>query len=355
MKRSRVLEQDFERISKDCFPRKRIQRRSFLITGATGLIGSYLIKLLLFLNDRENLGIHIYGLVRNPQKAQEVYGDLTNNSAFKLLIGDITDDIEKLIEHSVKIDYIIHAASVTSSKTMIEKPVETARTSLLGSFKILNYAKNHGIESMVFISSMEMYGDTSFYHEIVDEEKVGIMDPLVVRNCYPESKRMVENLCVDYFSEYGVPIKIARLAQTFGAGVLPQDNRVFAQFAKSVINHEDIVLHTAGKSYGNYSYISDTILGILYILMFGENGNAYNVTNMANRTTIADMARLVADDIARGEINVRFDIPNENIYGYAKDTDLFLDSTKLQNLGLNPQVSLKESYIRLIDYFIENN
>ena len=143
--------------------------------------------------------------------------------------------------------------------------------------------------------------------------------------------------------------KIARLAQTFGAGILPGENRVFAQFARSAMNGEDIVLHTKGLSEGNYCYTRDAVLGLLTILLEGENGEAYNVANPDSHTTIADMAQMVCEKIGDGKIKVVFDIPESNTYGYAADTKMKLNSDKLQSLGWKPEIGLEEAYRRLIE------
>ena len=156
-------------------------------------------------------------------------------------------------------------------------------------------------------------------------------------------------MCVAYMREYGVKVKIARLAQTFGAGILPGENRVFAQFAKSVISGRDIVLHTRGLSEGNYCYTRDCVLGLFIILLCGENGEAYNVANPKSHTTIAEMAQMVADKISNGKIKVIYDIPKDNVFGYAEDTKMKLNSDKLQALGWTPEIGLEDAYKRMIE------
>ena len=230
---------------------------------------------------------------------------------------------------------------------MIEKPVETLLTSIEGTKNILNLAREKKCISVVYISSMEMYGAFNISKE-VRENDLGFIDNLKVRSNYPESKRLCENMCVAYCSEYGVPVKIARLAQTFGAGILPEENRVFAQFARSAMQGKDIVLHTKGQSEGNYCYTRDCITGLLTILLKGTNAEAYNVSNPRTHTTIAEMANLVAEKIADGKIKVVFDIPKDNSFGYAADTRMILNSDKLQELGWKPEVGLEEAYRRMI-------
>ena len=333
-----VLEEDLQYIANYDLPYDRLKGKTVLVTGATGLIGVSLVRALLAIGD-----IKVIALVRNAEKAKSIYGDKIGQF-LKLHVADVVDKIK--IEEAV--GYIFHCASVTASKVMIEKPVETLLTSVEGTKNILNLAWEKRCASVVYVSSMEVYGAFDESRE-VGEETLGYIDPLKVRSNYPESKRLCENLCVAYCSEFGVPVKIARLAQTFGAGILPGENRVFAQFARSAIKGEDIVLHTKGLSEGNYCYTRDCVTGLLTILLKGTDAAAYNVSNPAAHTTIVEMAVLVAEKIAGGKIKVVFDIPQDNAFGYAADTKMKLNSDKLQALGWKPEVGLEEAYQRMIN------
>lgn len=333
-----VLKEDLKYIVEYDLPYEKIKGHTVLVTGATGLIGVSLVRALLAIGD-----IFVLAFVRNIEKAHRIFG---HNKNLRFIVGDIIEEIN--IEGDV--DYIFHCASITASKIMVEKPVETLMTSLEGTKNILNLARKKSSKSVVYISSMEMYGAFETTNHDIAEDDIGFIDPLKIRSNYPESKRLCENMCVAYMAEYGVPVKIARLAQTFGAGILPEENRVFAQFARSVINGNDIVLHTKGLSEGNYCYTRDCIIGILLILLKGINGEAYNVSNPETHTTIVNMAKMVAEKIANGRINVIFDIPKENTFGYASDTKMKLNSDKLQALGWKPEIGLEESYRRMIEF-----
>lgn len=337
-----ILDEDLTYIAHYNLPYEKLRDHTVLVTGATGLIGSLLVRSLLAIGD-----IKVIAFVRNEDKARNIFDD---NHNLKFIIGDIADKIE--IDDTV--DYIFHCASVTASKVMIEKPVETLFTSIEGTKNILELAKRKNVKSLVYLSSMEMYGLFEDLDHDVKEDDLGYIDPLMVRSNYPESKRLCENMCIAYLSEYNVPVKVARLAQTFGPGILPGENRVFAQFARSAINGKNIVLHTKGLSEGNYCYTRDCMTGLLSILLKGKNGEAYNVSNPASHTTIAEMANMVADKIAGGNIKVIFDIPENNSYGYAADTKMKLNSDKLQSLGWKPEVGLEESYRRMIEGMREN-
>lgn len=335
-----ILKDDLKYIKEYDLPYELLKGKTVLVTGATGLIGVSLVRSLLYMGD-----IKVLAFVRNENKAKSIY---EQNSNLEIVIGDIINPID-IIE---TVDYIFHCASVTTSKIMVEQPVETLMTSIEGTKHILNLAKEKRCKSVVYVSSMEVYGAFDNLDHEVTEDDLGYIDPLKVRSNYPEAKRLCENMCIAYLQEYGIPVKIARLAQTFGAGILQNENRVFAQFARSVINNENIILHTKGLSEGNYCYTRDCMTGLLTILLKGKDGEAYNVSNPNSHTTIVDMAKMVAHKIAKGNIEVLFDIPKTNTFGYAADTKMKLNSNKLQQLGWKPEIGLEEAYKRMIEDMI---
>lgn len=339
------FQEDLTILKNSSIPLEELRNSICLVTGATGLIGSQLVRALV----NFDANITVIALIRNEEKARSIYGELTNKIVF------VKADITSPISWEGNVDYIIHCASVTTSKIMVSRPVETLVTAIDGTKNILEFARTKGVKSMVYVSSMEMYGTFDEAGYEVREENLGYVDPLKVRSNYPESKRLCENMCVAYLSEYFVPVKIARLSQTFGAGVLKGENRVFAQFARSVIRGENIVLHTEGLSEGNYCYTRDAVKALLILLIKGADGEAYNISNPETHTTIADMAYMVANKIAEGRIKVIFEIPEANKYGYASDVKMKLNSDKMQALGWIPEVGLEEAYRRLIGSLIETN
>lgn len=339
-----MLEEDLENIISADIDFKKLNDRVVLVTGATGLIGIAIVRTLFALRKRKNINCTILAMVRNYDKAKQIFENYLDDKNLKIIVADISDRFEI----TAPVDYIFHCASVTASKIMVSQPVETIMTSVIGTRNILELATIKNTKSIVYLSSMEMYGAVKENYLDVKEDNVGFIDPLNVRSNYPESKRLCENMCVAYAKEFDVPVKIARLAQTFGAGILPSENRVFAQFARSAIYNRNIVLHTKGLSEGNYCYTRDTVKGLFTILFKGNNGEAYNVSNPEAHTTIVDMARMVCEKIAKGNIKVVFDIPESNMYGYAADTKLKLNSDKLQSLGWKPEIGLEEAYRRMI-------
>ena len=346
-----ILQEDLEVIANSNLSFEKLTNKNILITGATGLVGSQLTRALLCCNRIHKLNLKVYILIRNEEKARMIFGDILDRNDIEMVIGDVLNIYTEYIDEKTTIDYIFHAACVTASKVMIEKPVDTIYTSLKGTNNILKMAVDKKCKGVVYISSMEMYGqfekkENSSPH--IDEDMLGYINPLKVRSNYPESKRMCENMCIAYVKQYNVPICIARLSQTFGAGILQTENRVFAQFARSVIRKENIVLHTLGKSEGNYCYTRDTVIALIMLLLDGERAEAYNISNEESHTTIGEMAQLVCE-IAGNEIKTVFDIPIENSYGYAADTSMKLNTKKMRALGWKPEIGLKEAYIRLIE------
>lgn len=327
-----IFEEDIKNIIND-FDMSVFDGKTILVTGATGLIGKLCVKSLL----NSGYNTQVIALVRDEEKAKNIFGESKR-------LTYLVQDINQRINTTRRVDYIIHAASTTSSKDFVEKPVETIYTAINGSRNILEFAKNKRLEGMVYLSSLEIYGVNE--KENIKEEDYGYIDILNPRSSYSESKKMVETMCISYGTEYGVPVKIARLAQTFGAGVSISDNRVFAQFAKAIINKENIILHTKGETKRNYCYTTDSVRGIFTILTKGENNNAYNVANENSYCSISETAHLLENEYTKVEYKI-----DEVNRGYNPTVKIALNTEKLNALGWEAKVDLKEMFDRLIMNF----
>ena len=339
-----VLEEDFDKITKRDISWDALRNSSFVITGATGLIGSLIVKYLLYANRTMNFGAKIYAVVRNVEKADKIFAE-EKTDALTYVVADLT---KEKVNCEGDCDYIVHAAAVTASKVMVSDPVGTICTSIDGTEKMLQLAVEKKAKAFIYISSMEIYGQPTVGGKTAEKD-LGYVDIENVRSCYPEGKRMCECLCTAYAAQYGVNVISARLAQTFGAGILPTENRVFAQFARSVMRGENIVLHTTGESEGNYVYTADAIAAIMTLLVKGKAGEAYNIANEDSHITIRNMAELVAREIAGEKIQVVIDIPEDSVsLGYAPPVKMWLDASKIRELGWKPEIGLVEAYKRMI-------
>ena len=339
-----VLEEDFDKITKRDISWDALRNSSFVITGATGLIGSLIVKYLLYANRTMNFGAKIYAVVRNVEKADKIFAE-EKTDALTYVVADLT---KEKVNCEGDCDYIVHAAAVTASKVMVSDPVGTICTSIDGTEKMLQLAVEKKAKAFIYISSMEIYGQPTVGGKTAEKD-LGYVDIENVRSCYPEGKRMCECLCTAYAAQYGVNVISARLAQTFGAGILPTENRVFAQFARSVMRGENIVLHTTGESEGNYVYTADAIAAIMTLLVKGKAGEAYNIANEDSHITIRNMAELVAREIAGEKIQVVIDIPEDSVsLGYAPPVKMWLDASKMRELGWKPEIGLVEAFKRMI-------
>lgn len=338
-----ILRQDLETIiQSSLIDWNKIDNHSFIITGATGLIGSIMVKAFNIRNQLYNSNIRMILPVRDIEVAKEMFEDYKNIDYIETSIENFDTDI--------KVDYIIHGASPTKSKYFIEKPVETIDTAVLGTKRVLDVAKKTFIKSMVYLSSMEVYGTMN--SDNVEENDLGYINPLNVRSSYSEGKRMCELYSYSYYKEYNIPVKIGRIAQTFGPGISKNENRVYKVFLDAILNKQDIILKSTGSTIINYNYTTDTVVGLLFLLLNGENGEAYNVVGDKTDMTILDSANWIANEFGNNKTKVITDIPNENT-GFAPDNQMILSNNKIKNLGWNCKYDLKTGYRRLLEYMKE--
>lgn len=344
---NKILDEDIKELAGKKQYFSDFENSSILITGATGLIGSIITKAILEYNKNTERKIIVYVNCRSSEKFNKIFGDYK----CKELIPIFSDINSINLSEIKKIDYVIHGASVTDSKAFVTKPVETINTALVGTMELLNQLKEKSIKGFVYLSSLEVYGTfTESGIKNVKEADYGYIENLSVRSSYSEGKRMTECLCVSYAQEYQIPIKIVRLCQTFGAGVDYADNRVFAQFARSVIEGKDIVLKTKGETIRNYCYTTDAVTGILTVLSKGIVGEAYNIANMATTISIAEMAEMFCNIYPEKNIHVVFDIAEDvTKLGYNPVVKIQLDTSKLNFLGWTAEVSFDQMIKRLVN------
>lgn len=336
---NKIQEQDIREFVQSFALADRVIGSTFLITGATGLIGSTLIHCLIALNS----GVRIICPVRNAKKAHDIFSD--NELANMALIE--CDIVKYDYSQLASVDYIVHCAAPTASKFFVEHPVETADIIYEGTKVLLEYAKSHFVKGFVYLSSLEVYGEIHDDAKPITEYIQGYLDVMSARSSYPMAKRAAENLCCLYAREYGVPAKIARLTQTTGAGIAKDDNRVIAQFARLAAHGKDIILHTTGESARPYCYTTDAISAILYILLKGNSGEAYNVANEDTYISARGMAEYLKREF---NPNIQVKIELNDGMGYAPATKQRLSAAKLMSLGWEPRYGLKEIFENLIMY-----
>ena len=325
-------------------PWERLKGKTFFITGSTGLIGYYFTNALIFKNINENYDIHILVLARDLNKAKELYRKqlLQEKCDLHFIAGSVEDKIN--IEE--KIDYIVHAAAPTSSEYFLEKPVETMISLFCGTKTILELAKEKKVHSMVYLSSMEIYG-AIHNREKLDEAHGSNLDTMSARSSYPEGKRACETLCASYAKEYNVPVKVLRLVQTFGPGIPANDQRVFAQFIEALHHNKDIVLLTDGKSSRSYLYLADAVTAIFSSLLRGRDGELYNAANEDTYCSIRELANFFVTEIAHNTIKVVIKLGcGQTVDKFPPTHFIDLDTTKLRALAWHAHVGIQDMIAR---------
>lgn len=349
--KNNLIEDDIRELILDFVEKiDELRNKTIFVTGSTGLLGTYFVNTIMGFNKLLNTNIKIIAQVRNIEKARIHFDSFVDDNNFSLYENNILNKIELVDD----IHYVIHLACPTSSSYFVSNPVETIDAILFGTKNVLELAKAKDVKSFVFSSSLEVYGITN--KRRISESDYGYIDQLNARSSYSMGKRMAECMCYSYYKECNVPIKIARLTQTFGPGVKYDDRRVFAEFARCAIEKKDIVLHTDGSTVRSYLYLKDAVSALLYILLFGEVGEAYNVSNPNIEISIKDMANLVCDLYPDSNIKVVIDIPdNVEVFGYNPTMISVLDSSKICKLGWEATVDLETMFINLIDSMKEND
>ena len=320
-----------------------------LITGASGLMGSCLIDMLMLANSvGRNFEIYAHG--RNMSKMQERFKNFVGNTNLHFIEQDICTPLD----NNMFFDYIIHGASNADPVKYALFPVETMTTNINGTLNVLNYCKAHKETRMLFLSTFEVYGNRGF--DEYNEDQFGIIDVNSIRSSYPESKRSAEILIRCYIEEYGINALIARLCSVYGPTMSKDDSKAHSQFIRNALKHENIVLKSKGEQRRTYCYVIDAVTGLLYILAKGANSEVYNVSYENSIATIAEVAHTVADIVGS---KVIFDLPNEvERRGFSNPQNCILVNGKLRNLGWKGKYSLKEGMKATItilnDFYIDN-
>ena len=318
-------------------PWEKLRGKTLFITGATGLIGFNLISALAYMNLHRDLPLKMLALVRNETKAKERFAEILAAGA---PLTFVTGDLEHIPAVAEPVDYIIHGGSPTASRYFAEHPVETIQMNLVGARTLLEMAREKKVQSFLFLSSMEVYGSLH-REEKVAEDHESFVDTMNPRSSYPEAKRMIEAMCSSYAAQYNVPAKVIRLTQTFGAGVRREDNRVYAQFMRSGMTGENIVLLTRGGTRHSYLHTADAATAILTVLLKGKSGEAYNAANEESYCSIREMAELVGK-MYGVKVTVQENMESNKIY----PAELFmnLDTKKLKELNWQANTTLKEMF-----------
>lgn len=338
---NKLYEEDLENVT-NSININALQNKTLFITGANGLIGRFIVDLLMFINKKFNKNITIIANSRNQEKLFKIFSSYLNNNNFKYYIGDINNKIE----YDDKVDYIINCASNTHPLQYSQDPINTILTNIKGTANVLDFASNVNAR-VIFLSSVEIYGENINNIGRFKENEMGYIDCNSLRAGYNESKRAGEALCQAYKESKNVDVVLTRLPRIFGSTVKPDDSKVMSQFINKAINNEDIILKSEGTQFFSYLYVADAVSGILTILLNGKKGEVYNLGNKDAEIHLSDLAKIIAESVDK---KVIFDIPSEvEKKGFSKASDARLDYSKIEmELNWKPQYSIENAINRTI-------
>ena len=345
---SRTVNEDICRILEEDLPWEDLYGTTILVTGASGMIPSYVMYTLLGLNDSSNAGIKVLALVRNEEKARRILGPVLERDDVELIVQDVSLPLSI----DGPLDYIIHGGSAARPALHKAAPTSTIRANLVGTFNMLDLAVEKDARGFVLMSSSEVYGSVSDELDSITETDYGYIDCLNPRSCYSEGKRAAETICASFTAQYGIRCCIPRFAHIYGPGLALNDGRVQADFAANVFRGENIVMKSDGSSRRAYTYVGDAVSGIFYILLKGTEA-ACNVADSDNVISIRQLAEaFIASRPEKGlELVIDIDRNTAGMYNPAKF--IGLDNSKLKALGWIPKVSVAEGTSRMISYFEE--
>lgn len=333
-----------QRMSEAKLPWRELDGKTVLVTGATGMLASYVTWLLLYLHEHAGINVSVVALCRNRQRAEQYFGSYVGKPYFHLLIQDVCEPIA----YEEKVDYVFHLAGNASPYFINSDPVGIMRCNLLGTMNVLEYARDCQTEKVIFASTREVYGKNE-EAERLDEQAFGMLDPLEDRSCYPESKRAAETLLKSYYLQYGVNFNAIRIAHSYGPTMqLENDGRVMADLMGDVVAGRDIVLKSSGEAIRAFLYITDAVVGMFTVLFHGETAKAYNLANETEPISIKDLAHMLAASRADKKIHVVVSEGGQK--GYCAYRRTALNTTAVEQLGWKPLISLKEGINRVLQF-----
>jgi len=345
-----IIQQDIGLIAGEPLPWERFAGATVLVTGAAGFLPAYMVETILYLN-REVLSkpAHVIALVRSEERARERLARYAGRPDLEIVVQNVSDPLAI----STHLDFIIHAASQASPLYYRTDPVGTLLPNVLGTYRLLEAARECGCRGFLFFSSGEIYGAARDNAAAIREHEGGYLDPADLRSCYGESKRMGETMCVSWASQFGVPTRMVRPFHTYGPGMRLDDGRVFADFVRDILKGGPIVLHSDGRARRSFCYLADAVAGFFTVLLKGEIGQAYNVANPDGECSIGELADRLANIYNVEGVYVERRARGESNYLSSPIGGSRPSIEKLKALGWEARTTIEEGFQRTVRSYRE--
>lgn len=345
-----IIASDLAGIVAAPLPWETLHGKTIMVTGAAGFLAAYLVKALLNADSVHALKLKVICVVRSAGSMQARLADYINSDALEVFVHDIALPLPADFPRA---DIIIHSASQASPRFYGIDPIGTLMANSAGTMYLLEHAHRCSSEKFLFFSSAEVYGTPRDNNRSLMESDLGFLDPMEVRSCYAESKRMGETMCVAWAAQRRLHSTVVRPFHTYGPGMALDDGRVFADFVADVIARRDIVLKSDGSAQRSFCYVADATIGFLTVLMRGENAQAYNIANPGAESSMIELARTVAGLFPEREVGVRIEIAVSSVSYLRSPVARSLPSIeKAKSLGWCPVLGLAEGFRRTLESFM---
>lgn len=335
---------DIREVAELQLPWDKLDNCNVLIAGATGLIGSCCVDVLMA---RSKRSYHVYAMGRNVRRMEQLFGKYQSDERFHAIIGDIT----KPLSIQQPIHYIVHTASGAAPSDFSIHPVEVMKANINGVINLMEYGIRHQMKRLLYVSSGEVYGEGD--GRVFTEDYSGYVNCNTSRSCYPSSKRAAETLCASYSAEYGAETVIARPCHIYGPNFTETDNRVYAQFIRNILKGEDIVMKSSGEQFRSWCYVVDCVSALLFVLLKGSLGEAYNIADSTSVLSISQLAEMLAEI---GHCKVLMEVPSEmEKKGYNLVSKSVFSVDKLEELGWTVFGSMQEKMTKTVNFLKEKS
>ena len=349
---SEILIKDFDEIINHSEHLEKLTNKNFLIAGANGFFGSYIINFLLHLNKVNNSNITIHALVRNKNNLHLLLEKNKKNKNLMIYQNNIAKSKPKI---SANIDYVFHLASKASPEEYINNPLDIIESNIFGTFNLANLAIEKNCTKFIYFSTGEVYGAPISKNQEFSEDNFGVVNPFQFRSSNTESKRMSENIILAISKKENLKFNIIRPFHTYGPGMSLDTGLIHNELLSNILSNKNLTLKSNGLAKRNFCYISDFLNGFLKVLIIGEHNTPYNIANPYEEISIKLLAKKLLLLSKKKNLKIVYKFDNKNT---KRDNNIIRSKpsiNKLKKLNWEPIISLDEGLKRTLKYYEEIN